>query len=208
LNETVEIVIALAAAYLVGSVPLAYLMGRWIKHFDIRQVGSKNMGTMNTFYQVGFLPGLLVMAVDIGKGALAVAIARELGAPQTVELLAGGVAVIGHVLPVWLKFKGGKGGATCIGVLAFLMPWGIPIYMAAFGLALLITRFPTFSYSAAFVIFPIVGWLIYHSAVFIIYTALLLLIPGLQYLVRAKQIGQKSTGLKDAIFRKNLRDRR
>jgi acyl phosphate:glycerol-3-phosphate acyltransferase len=208
MNDTLAIFVALLAAYLVGSFPLAYLMGRWIKHVDIRRVGSKNMGTMNTFYEVGFLPGLIVMAVDIGKGAVAVAIARELGTPQIIELLAGMVAVSGHVLPVWLKFKGGKGGATCIGVLAFLMPWGIPIYAAAFGLFLLITRFPTFSYSAAFITFGFVGWLIYHSATFVVYAVVLLMIPGFQYIVRVKQIGQKSTGLKDAIFRKNLKDRR
>ena len=203
-----SLIVSFVAAYLVGSVPLAYLMGRWIKHVDIRQVGSKNMGTMNTFYQVGFLSGMLVMAVDIGKGALAVAIARALGAPQVVELLAGMVAVLGHVLPVWLGFKGGKGGATCIGVLAFLMPWGIPIYAGTFGLVLMITKFPTFSYSAAFIIWPFVGWLIYHSAVFVVYPAALLAIPGFQYIVRVKQIGERSTGFKDAIFRKNLRDRR
>jgi glycerol-3-phosphate acyltransferase PlsY len=208
LNETIAIIAALIGAYFIGSIPLAYLMGRWIKDIDIRQVGSKNMGTMNTFYQVGFLPGMLVMAVDIGKGAVAVAIARALHTPQIVELLAGLVAVTGHVLPVWLKFKGGKGGATCIGVLAFLMPWGIPIYASAFGLVLLITKFPTFSYSVAFVIFPLIGWLIYHSLVFVIYPIVLLLIPGLQYVMRAKQIGERSAGLKDAIFRKSLRDRR
>ncbi len=114
MNEPVSLIVSFVAAYLVGSVPLAYLMGRWIKHVDIRQVGSKNMGTMNTFYQVGFLSGMLVMAVDIGKGALAVAIARALGAPQVVELLAGMVAVLGHVLPVWLGFKGVKAGLRAL----------------------------------------------------------------------------------------------
>jgi glycerol-3-phosphate acyltransferase PlsY len=208
LNEIAAIALALLAAYLAGSIPLAYLMGRWRKGIDIRQVGTKNMGTMNTFYQVGFWPGMVVLTVDISKGALAVAIARALETPQIIELLAGMVAVMGHVLPVWLKFKGGKGGATCIGVLAFLMPWGVPIYAAAFGLILLITRFPTFSYSVAFVIFPLIGWLIYHSAVYVIYPLALLLIPGLQYVTRAKQIGQRSTGLKDAVFRKSLKDRR
>jgi acyl phosphate:glycerol-3-phosphate acyltransferase len=207
LSEPIRILIALIAAYLVGSVPLAYLMGRWIKHIDIRQVGSKNMGTMNTFYQVGFIPGFIVMIVDIGKGAIAVAIARALDAPQIVELLAGMVAVLGHVLPVWLKFKGGKGGATCIGVLAFLMPWGIPIYAGTFGLVLLVTKFPTFSYSVAFAIFPLVGWLIYHSLVFVVYPVAILMIPGFQYLTRVKQIGQKSKGFRDAVFRKSLRDR-
>ena len=84
MNNILAMILALLGAYLVGSIPLAYLMGRWIRHVDIRQVGSKNMGTMNTFYEVGFWPGMLVMAVDIGKGAAAVAIARALDAPQIV----------------------------------------------------------------------------------------------------------------------------
>ncbi|MEL7561697.1 glycerol-3-phosphate acyltransferase [Dehalogenimonas sp. 4OHTPN] len=208
MNETLSIVTALITAYLVGSIPLAYLMGRWLKGIDIRQVGTKNMGTMNTFYEVGFWPGMLVLTVDISKGAAAVAVARLLETPQIIEFLAGIVAVMGHVLPVWLRFKGGKGGATCIGVLAFLMPWGIPIYAATFGLILLITRFPTFSYSAAFIIFPIIGWVIYHSIAFIIYPVALLMIPGLQYIMRVKQIGERSTSFKDAVLRKSLRDRR
>ncbi|MDV2990070.1 MAG: glycerol-3-phosphate acyltransferase [Dehalogenimonas sp.] len=208
MNDTLAIILALIAAYIIGSFPLAYLMGRWVKHFDIRQVGTKNMGTMNTFYQVGFWPGMLVLTADISKGALAVAIARLLETPQLVELAAGMVAVVGHVLPVWLKFKGGKGGATCIGVLAFLMPWGIPVYMAAFGLLLLITRFPTLSYSIAFVTFGFVAWLVYDSMTFLVYTFLLLLIPGLQYIMRIKQIGERSSGFKDAVFRKSIRDRR
>jgi glycerol-3-phosphate acyltransferase PlsY len=208
MNDTSAIILALVAAYFIGSVPLAYLMGRWIKGFDIRRVGTKNMGTMNTFYQVGFWPGMVVLAVDIGKGALAVAVARWLETPQLVELLAGMVAVAGHVLPVWLKFKGGKGGATCIGVLAFLMPWGIPIYVAAFGLLLLITRFPTLSYSVAFVTFGFVAWLIYDSMLFLGYTVVLLLIPGLQYIMRVRQIGERSTSFRDAVFRKSIKDRR
>ncbi len=208
MNETVAIFLTMAGAYLVGSIPLAYLMGRWVKGIDIRLVGTKNMGTMNTFYEVGFWPGMLVLTVDIGKGAVAVAVARALETPQSIELLAGMIAVLGHVLPVWLKFKGGKGGATCIGVLAFLMPWGVPIYTATFGIILLITRFPTFSYSAAFVIFPLIGWLIYDSAIYVVYPMVLLLIPGFQYLMRVKQIGQRSTSFKDAVFRKSLRDRR
>ena len=208
MNDILNIILVLAVAYLVGSFPLAYLMGRWLKGFDIRQVGTKNMGTMNTFYQVGFWPGMLVLTADISKGALAVAIARALETPQIIELAAGMVAVLGHVFPVWLKFKGGKGGATCIGVLAFLMPWGIPIYAATFGVLLLITRFPTLSYSVAFVSFGFVAWLIYDALLYVLYAFVLLMIPGLQYIMRVKQIGERSSSFKDAIFRKSLRDRR
>ena len=208
MNDILNIILVLAVAYLVGSFPLAYLMGRWLKGFDIRQVGTKNMGTMNTFYQVGFWPGMLVLTADISKGALAVAIARALETPQIIELAAGMVAVLGHVFPVWLKFKGGKGGATCIGVLAFLMPWGIPIYATTFGVLLLITRFPTLSYSVAFVSFGFVAWLIYDALLYVLYAFVLLMIPGLQYIMRVKQIGERSSSFKDAIFRKSLRDRR
>lgn len=208
MNDILNIILVLAVAYLVGSFPLAYLMGRWLKGFDIRQVGTKNMGTMNTFYQVGFWPGMLVLTADISKGALAVAIARALETPHIIELAAGMVAVLGHVFPVWLKFKGGKGGATCIGVLAFLMPWGIPIYAATFGVLLLITRFPTLSYSVAFVSFGFVAWLIYDALLYVLYAFVLLMIPGLQYIMRVKQIGERSSSFKDAIFRKSLRDRR
>jgi len=120
------IALALILAYLLGSIPAAYLAGRLIKGIDIRQVGTRNMGAMNVFYQIGFLAGLIVLAVDIGKGTAAIALAFWLGTPDIIVLLAGIAAVLGHSFPVWLRFRGGKGGATTIGVLIFLMPWGYP----------------------------------------------------------------------------------
>ncbi len=179
-NELLIIALALILAYLLGSIPSAYLAGRLKKGIDIRQVGTRNMGAMNVFYEVGFVPGVIVLAVDVGKGAAAIALARWLGAPMIVELLAGAVAVIGHSFPVWLNFRGGKGGATSIGILIFLMPWGIPFYLAIFGLMLLLTRFPTFSYGVAFVCFPSVAWLLYHSGVLVTYSIGLLLLLALQ----------------------------
>lgn len=165
------------------------------------------MGAMNVFYQVGFIPGLLVLTVDIGKGALAIALARWLGVPVVVQLLAGATAVIGHSFPVWLKFRGGRGGATCIGILAFLMPWAIPIYAAIFGLVLLLTRFPTFSYSVAFICFPFVAGLLYHSGALVAFSIGLLLLPLLQYIPRIKEIRSKSGNWRHAFFRKSLKDR-
>jgi len=207
-------IIALLAAYLIGSIPAAYLAGRLLKGFDIRKVGSRNMGSMNVFYSVGFWPGLLVLVVDIGKGALAVALAHWLGAPVFVQLLAGALSVIGHSFPIWLHFRGGKGGATCIGVLIYVLPWGIPFYAAAFGLLLAITRFPTLSYSVAFVVFPIVAWLTYHNGGLVAYSILILFIPGLQYIPRIKEqagggrSGRSGRNWRQAIFRKSLKDRR
>lgn len=165
------------------------------------------MGAMNVFHQVGFTTGLLVLAVDIGKGAAAIALARWLGVPMIAELLAGAAAVIGHSFPVWLKFRGGKGGATCIGVLIFLMPWGIPFYLAIFGIALLLTRYPTVSYSIAFLCFPFVAWLVYHSGALVAYSIGLLLLPVIRYIPRMKEMRATGGSWRHVFLRRNLKDR-
>jgi len=206
-NEVLFIAIALVAAYLIGSIPPAYITGRLIKGIDIRQVGTRNMGAMNVFYQVGFAAGLLVLAVDIGKGAAAVALARWLGVPEIAAWLAGAAAVIGHNFPVFLKFHGGRGGATCIGILVFLMPWAIPIYLAIFGIILLLTRFPTVSYSIALLCFPFIGWLIYHQWELAVYSAGLLLLPAIKYIPRIKEMHAKAGSWRHVFLRRGLKDR-
>jgi glycerol-3-phosphate acyltransferase PlsY len=127
---------------------------------------------------------MLVLALDIGKGMLAVMVARWLDLLPNVEVLkyidlaCGALAILGHNLPVFLKFKGGKGGATLIGVLAIIMPlWGIPIYLASFGLMMAITRFPTLSYGVAFLCFPFLAAFAYHRVDYLIYACVLLLVP-------------------------------
>ena len=80
-NEPLLIAVALIAGYLIGSIPSAYLAGRMVKGIDIRTVGSRNMGAMNVFYKVGFIPGVLVLLTDIGKGAAAIALAGWLDVP-------------------------------------------------------------------------------------------------------------------------------
>ncbi len=202
--EIVSIAIAMVSAYLIGSFPGAYIMGRVRKGIDIREVGSSNMGAMNVFYEVGLWEGLLVLVLDIGKGAAAVALARFLGVPFIAELAAGAMVIIGHVFPVFLKFHGGRGGAAAIGILAFLMPWGIPFYIAIFGLGLLVTRFPTLSYSLAFLCFPFVAWFIYHSWILVAFTLGLLLIPGSAYISRMKEMHGKRSNWRHLLFHKSI----
>jgi len=120
MNEVVSSIIAIVCAYLLGSLPFAYIITRRIKGEDIREVGTRNMGAMNTIYRVGFGWGLLVLLLDMAKGALAILVARWLDTPENIELAAAGVSVIGHMFPVFLKFRGGKGGATAVGILALL----------------------------------------------------------------------------------------
>ena len=76
ISQIFLIAIAIIGAYFIGAIPSAYIMGRLRKGIDIREVGSRGMGAMNVFYQVGFVEGLLVLAADIGKGAVAVALAH------------------------------------------------------------------------------------------------------------------------------------
>jgi len=201
------IALSLVAAYLIGSFPSPYVIARLRKGIDIRTVGSRNMGAMNVFYKVGFWYGILVLAIDIGKGAGAIALARYLGVPFPVQLLAGALVILGHAFPVFLKFKGGKGGATTIGVLIFLIPWGIPAYLAIFGLCLIVTRFPTLSYSLAFLNFPFIAWLVYHNGGLVLFSVLILLIPGLKYIPRIIEMRNKSGGWKHLFLRRNLKDR-
>lgn len=206
-NQILIIAIAIIGAYLLGSFPSAYIMGRLRKGIDIRKVGSRSMGAMNVFYQIGFAEGLLVLAVDIGKGAAAIALARWLGAPVIAQLFAGAAAVLGHGFTLFLKFHGGRGGATCIGILAYLLPWGIPFYTAIFGIILLLTRYPTLSYSLAFLAFPFTAWLKYHSPELIAFSIGLLLLPAIKYYPRLKKMRAKGGSWRHVILRKNLKDR-
>ena len=202
-----SIVLALLIGYFLGSIPSAYLTGRLVKGFDIRQVGTRNMGAMNVFYQVGFIYGLMVLFADVGKGAAALAIARWLDVPEGMVFLTGLFAIIGHSFPIWLKFRGGKGGATLIGVFVFLMPWGLPIGLSIFGLLMLLTRFPTLSYSIGLLCFPFVAWLIYHDGALVAYSIGMLLVPALLYIPRVREIYLKAGSWRRVIKRKNLKDR-
>jgi glycerol-3-phosphate acyltransferase PlsY len=200
-------VIAIILAYFVGSIPTSYLVGRFKKGVDIRTVGSRNAGTMNVIYQVGFFWGMLVLFVDIAKGALAVYISVVLGTSTIVHLLAGLVAVLGHTFPFFLKFRGGKGGATCIGVLIYLLPWAAPFYLWLFLLLLIITHYATLSYSIAFICFPLVAWLVYHDTTLIIYPVVILLVPGMMYIPRLIEMRTSAGSWKKVFFRKSYKER-
>ncbi len=211
------IALAIIGAYLIGSLPTAYLVSRLRRGIDIRDVGTRNMGAMNVFYTVGVAYGILVLVVDIAKGVAAVLLARWLGVLSgvepvvagvpVIELVAGGVAVIGHGLPVFLRFRGGKGGATCIGVLGLLMPWALPFGIGIFVIALLITRYPTLSYSLALACTPFVAWLRYESGALVIFSAVLLLIPATRYVPRVKEMRTKAGNWRHVFQRKGLQDR-
>ena len=199
--------IAIISSYLMGAFPTAYIMGRLRKGIDIREVGSRNMGAANVIYQVGLAEGLLVLVIDVGKGAAAILLARWLEVPLAIQLLAGAAAVVGHAFPVFLKFRGGKGGAACVGALAVLMPQGIPIFLGIFTIVLLISRYPTFSFSVSLLSVPFFAWLIYHSAALVVFTVIMELILGIRYIPRMREMYAAAGGWRRVILRRSFKER-
>jgi glycerol-3-phosphate acyltransferase PlsY len=214
-----DIVIAIVIGYFLGSIPSAYLAGRLRKGIDIREVGSKNMGAMNVFYQVGRMEAVLVTLVDLGKGIGAILLMRwllDIPLNSTFDFLTGLTAVaaiIGHIFPVFLKFRGGKGAATAIGALIFLMPWAVPFLFIVFAITLLITRNPTFSYSLLLIVFPFVAGFIYvdhygEPLALVFFSIGLGVFLGLQYIPRLKEMHCKTGGdWRKVIRRRSLKER-
>lgn len=128
------VAVGLLAAYLVGSFPSAYIIGRRIKDIDIRQHGSGNMGAANAQQVLGWRAATVVFLLDLFKGILAVYLGIWVGADP---LLMASAAVAGHCYPVWLRFKGGKGLATALGAIIIIgSPWSILVFAAGWMLML------------------------------------------------------------------------
>lgn len=113
-------VLAVIVSYLIGSIPFGYLLAK-IKGVDIMERGSGNIGATNVWRNLGPVPGLVVLLLDMGKGAAAVLVGRNLGGPET-ELLAAMAVLSGHSWSVFLRFKGGKMIATGGGVVLAIHP--------------------------------------------------------------------------------------
>jgi glycerol-3-phosphate acyltransferase PlsY len=113
-----EALLALAGGYLLGSIPFAYIVTQAFGLGDIRQVGSGNVGTTNVLRTGNKLATALTLLGDVGKGVVAVLVAKQFGDVPAMAAALGAFA--GHIFPVWLNFKGGKGVATFLGILAAL----------------------------------------------------------------------------------------
>ena len=137
--------------YLLGGFPTAYLVSKWRLGKDIRSVGNRNPGAGNVSREVGLAFGVLVFVVDAVKGMVAVLVGQRLGAPDIALYIAAFVAILGHNFSPFLKFSGGKGAATAMGVSALLM-WQVTAVAAAVGLVMLALTRHIF-WSAGFTLF-------------------------------------------------------
>ena len=151
--------------YFLGSIPFGLLLTRMIG-IDIRQVGSGNIGSTNVL-RTGNKPiAAATLLLDAGKGAAAVLLARHFGGLEA-GMLAGVAAFLGHCYPVWLKFRGGKGVATLLGVALAAVPWAGVIGLLAWAAAAAATRFSSVGGLVAAVVVPIAAALLGapHSAI-------------------------------------------
>ncbi|NLM25380.1 MAG: glycerol-3-phosphate 1-O-acyltransferase PlsY [Firmicutes bacterium] len=155
-------------AYLLGSIPFGLFIGKLIGKVDVREHGSGNIGVSNVLRTVGLVPAIIVLVLDAGKGALPVLLAKQMFPNETLWLLAGFMAIIGHNWPIFLNFKGGRGVATTFGVLLSLIPmvafWLIIIWV----ITLAISRYISLSSITAAVAFPILLWIYDHPLSFFV----------------------------------------
>ena len=146
---------AVLVGYLIGSLPIGYLVTHSARGVDLRRAGSGNVGAANVYRTSGLRMAIAVMIADAGKGAAAVLLAA--GGSNAVA--AGVAAVVGHVYPVWLGFKGGKGVATAGGAFTVLSPLPTAIATAAFAVTVARTRFVSLGSIVAAVLLPLIEWL-------------------------------------------------
>jgi glycerol-3-phosphate acyltransferase PlsY len=130
----------IVVAYLLGSIPFALLMARRAGA-DLRAVGSGNLGAANVMRVSGVRSGVMVALLDVAKGAASVWLADRLSGGSAAPAVAGLAAILGHVYPVWLKFRGGKGVATACGVFSVLTPAAMPAALVVFVATVWLTKY-------------------------------------------------------------------
>lgn len=158
----------LLAAYLLGSVPYGYIVGR-IRGLDVRQHGSGNIGASNVMRLLGVPAGILVLLLDASKGYLGVAMMRMAGfdMPELL-LLAGLCAVVGHTWSVFLRFRGGRGVASSLGVVIALAPTVAGIAFLSWVIVLVLTRYISLASVIAGAVLPIAMILLKQPGVYIL----------------------------------------
>ncbi len=201
-------------AYLLGSIPTALIISRSFFGVDIREYGSGNMGATNTFRVLGPKFGTIVMAGDMLKGILAVALYNLLPYYLTNELERtnlmiglGLAAVAGHIYPIWAQFRGGKGVATLFGMLLTIQPIVAVCCVGVFLLVLFLTRYVSLSSILAGIALPIcVLWIYNEKEVF--YRVFAVAVAALIVLTHQKNISRLLNGNENRVPILKYRDRR
>lgn len=162
--------ISILIAYLLGSIPTAVWVGRLKYGIDIREHGSKNAGATNTFRVLGKKPGILVLSVDVVKGILAASLPwilfrNTIGTEEVInaQVFAAFSAVLGHVFPLFARFKGGKGVATSLGVIVGLHPLTAAICLGVFLIVFISSGFVSLGAITSAILFPLILVFVFHE---------------------------------------------
>jgi len=151
-------IIVVVVAYLLGSIPFGYLIVRRKIGADIRQTGSGGTGATNVSRRAGKTAGVLTLLLDAAKGCAAVLIARVVTGDDWVIAAAAIAVLVGHIFPVWLGFRGGKGVATGVGIFAVLAPLALLCAGVIFIAVVVTTRYVSLGSIIAAVLIPVIVW--------------------------------------------------
>ena len=186
----ITIIMFCLLSYLIGSIPTGYWMGLMVKRIDIRTVGSKNIGATNVFRTLGRKYGILVLIMDILKGMIPVIIARIYFSQefQITWILVGMAAVCGHTWTIFLKFKGGKGVATSLGVFLGLAPVPVLIVIPVFAAILRFTRYVSLGSIVCSLLLPPLVWIFTQSLPLLIFCITMSLLIILRHIPNIKRL--------------------
>ncbi|MCC4721616.1 glycerol-3-phosphate 1-O-acyltransferase PlsY [Salinicoccus sp. RF5] len=180
------IIILLVLSYLLGSTPFSLLIGLWFYKIDLRQHGSGNIGTTNTFRILGKKAGIVVLLLDMFKGALPVVAAMLLNVDMHI-FIPGLVAALGHVYSIFLKFKGGKAVATSAGAVLAYNPLLFIMLLAAFLITLKLSKYVSLSSIVSAVLFFILS-LAFRDPLLIAFSFIIAVVIVVRHISNIKRI--------------------
>ena len=181
-------------AYFIGAIPTAYLFARFALGRDIRGIGDSNSGAANVYREIGPRAGLACGVVDIVKGGVAVLVARFLVHDIGMEMLAGICALGGHIWPVFLRFRGGRGAAVAVGVLIATLPL-IALPLGALSLvALYHTRKAMVALAMFLIGIPFLAWPAGYPVAIVVYAFLIPVLTGMCHFYSTKLLPRLSQG--------------
>lgn len=206
--STILVTVSLALAYLIGSFPTSFILARTLKGIDIRQVGSGNAGATNVLRSVGKLPALITLVVDMAKGALTVTLVANFFYSMEIDLvfefyqgLVGLAVVCGHIWPVFLRFRGGKGVATTIGVALGITPIAMLPALLIWAAVFYVSGYVSLASIISLVVFPLIACLLGYSFYTVLFSVVICSISVYKHKDNIKRLlkGQES---KTKIFNK------
>jgi len=192
-------ILLIVFSYLLGSISFGYLIAKKIKKVDIRKIGSGNTGATNISRILGFKFALAVLLLDVGKGLLAVLLARWLDSGSWTILLCAFAVILGHNWPVFFSFQGGRGAATTLGVFLGIIPLAALITFGIFIVVILVTRYVSLGSLIGAILIPVFLLYYRYPPEYFIFglavTALIIWrhIPNIKRLLQGKEskIGEK-----------------